>query len=230
MDEDRSLRRRATTHAALGDPHRLAVVDALALSDCSPSHLARELGIETNLLAHHLDILEGAGLIERVASSGDRRRRYVRLRAAALAALAAAPALTARRVLFVCTGNSARSQLAAALWNVASPARAESAGTHPASRVHPRAVATAARHGLDLSAARPRGIAEVTDAPDLVVSVCDRAHEELAAWPDATRLHWSVPDPVRTGTAAAFERTFATLRTRVATLGPLVAAPGAAPA
>ncbi len=224
--------RRAAVHAALGDPHRLAVVDALALSDRSPSDLARALGIESNLLAHHLEVLERVGLVERVVSAGDRRRRYLRLRAETLDAIETpAATLAARSVLFVCTANSARSQLAAALWNAASSTPAESAGTHPADRVHPRTVATAARHGLDLAAARPRALDAVRRAPDLVVTVCDRAHEQFAVHPAAgadvaaggpTTLHWSIEDPVRAGTAAAFERAYQALRRRVAALAPVV--------
>ncbi|MEZ5269751.1 MAG: winged helix-turn-helix domain-containing protein [Microthrixaceae bacterium] len=71
---------RAARHAALGDPVRLSVVDELVVSDRSPVELSRLVGIESNLLAHHLDILEEAGLIERSRSSGDGRRRYVHLR------------------------------------------------------------------------------------------------------------------------------------------------------
>lgn len=232
MDHAAALDRRAATHAALGDPHRLAVVEALALSDRSPSHLGRALGLESNLLAHHLEVLERASLIERVVSTGDRRRRYLRLRPETLEALhGGSVALQARTVLFVCTQNSARSQLAAALWNEVSSAHAESAGTHPAERVHPRAMAAAARHGLDLSAARPRAlraVGAVGAAPDVVVTVCDRAHEELVTGPGAVSaavtLHWSIDDPVPVGTAAAFDRAYEALRRRVAALVPLVTA------
>src|SRR3712207_2383178 len=152
---------RAAAYAALGDLHRLAIVDELALSDRSPSELRRTLGIESNLLAHHLEALARVGLIERVASIGGRRRKYLRLLGQPLRALCRPSALTAERVVFVCTANSARSQLAAALWNARSPVPAVSAGTQPAARVHPLAVQAAARHGLDLSGARPRHLAGV---------------------------------------------------------------------
>ena len=74
-----SILDRAAVHAALGEPVRLAIVEDLATSDRSPKELAVRLSLPTNLLAHHLDVLEGAGLIERFVSAGDRRRRYVRL-------------------------------------------------------------------------------------------------------------------------------------------------------
>ena len=116
-------------------------------------------------------------------------------------------------VLFVCTHNSARSQLAAALWSQLTDQSAESAGTHPAERVHRGAVAAARRAGLDLSEARPKLLEDVADRPALVVTVCDRAHEELD--PDPTWLHWSVPDPVAAPSRAAFDTAVAELRDRI---------------
>src|SRR5689334_20906846 len=107
----RSIAERVAIHAALADPHRLAIVDLLALSDRTPSEIGRLLGLTSNLLAHHLSVLASAGLTETVVSSGDRRRRYVRLLRAALDA-AETPHVEARSVLFICTHNSARSQLA----------------------------------------------------------------------------------------------------------------------
>ena len=73
------LHERATRHAALGDPMRLAIVDQLAVSDRAPVELRRLIGIESNLLAHHLGVLEEVGMINRSRSSGDGRRRYVHL-------------------------------------------------------------------------------------------------------------------------------------------------------
>jgi protein-tyrosine-phosphatase len=121
------------------------------------------------------------------------------------------------RVLFVCTVNSARSHLAAALWRHASPLPASSAGTHPAARIEPGAIAAAARHRLPLRRTRPRAIADVHAAGDLVITVCDLAHEELGRRAD---LHWSVPDPTRTGTPAAFDAAFDELTRRVHGLVP----------
>ncbi len=221
MKRASQLKERASIHAAMGDPHRLAIADALSLSDRSPSSLGAALGIESNLLAHHLDILERAGLIERIQSKGDRRRRYLHLNRDALDTLGSAAPLHANALLFVCTHNSARSQLAAALWNQASEASAESAGTHPTGRVHPHAVATAARHGLDLSEARPQALEEIAVPHDLIVTVCDRAHEELQPL-DTPVLHWSIPDPAEIGTPSAFEAAFQAIRKRVTALAPLV--------
>jgi ArsR family transcriptional regulator, arsenate/arsenite/antimonite-responsive transcriptional repressor / arsenate reductase (thioredoxin) len=213
-----SVEDRAAVHAALGEPLRLAIVDELAISDRAPSGLAGRFGLPSNLLAHHLDVLERVGLIERVVSSGDRRRRYVRLRRHALSDLGLGIGSAGRRgrALFVCSQNSARSQLAAALWRRRTGEGATSAGTHPAHRVHPGAVAAAERAGLDLEGAQPRALAEGDLDADIVVTVCDRANEELALGDRA--LHWSIPDPVERATRHAFDAAVAELDDRITTL------------
>ena len=215
-------RRRAAAHAALGDPVRLAIADLLAVGDRSPKELAQLVDLPTNLLAHHLTVMEEAGLIGRRTSEGDRRRTYVKLRydEPLVAALVTAPALLAagKRVVFVCTANSARSQLAAARWRQVSSIPATSAGTDPADRVHQRAVTIGRRHDLDLRESRTRQVTDVIRDGDLVVAVCDQAHERLErAWgqDSVATLHWSVPDPVRIGTAAAFEDAFAEISGRI---------------
>jgi protein-tyrosine-phosphatase len=207
-----SIIERAAVHAALGEPVRLAIVDDLATSDRSPKELAARFSLPTNLLAHHLDVLEGVGLIERFESAGDRRRRYVRLVREPLAHLGVTATRPADRVLFVCSHNSARSQLAAAMWSARTGKRASSAGTHPADRVHPGAVAAAARAGIDLSDAAPRML-DPDERADLVVTVCDRAHEELDAPPGW--WHWSLPDPIEDGRAAAFDAVVSDLDDRI---------------
>jgi len=206
------LELRAARYAALGEPLRLRIVDELGVSDRSPAELAEVLHIRSNLLAHHLDVLEGVGLIGRHASAGDGRRRYVHLlpAARALASNAAAPA--PRDVLFLCSANSARSQLAAAMWTARTGRRASSAGTHPAPRVHRGAVAAARRAGLSLADATPTMVGAIP-AGTQVVTVCDRAHEELPA--STAWWHWSLPDPVADGSAAAFDRTVAALDARI---------------
>lgn len=213
MEHPADLVVRAGRHAALGDPVRLSIVDELCLSDRSPVELRRRLGVESNLLAHHLDVLERVGMIERSRSSGDGRRRYVHLRPDALDGLRPGRVAAAAPALFVCTANSARSQLAAVLWERATGAAALSAGTHPAEQVHPGAVAAADRAGLDLRQASPRRLDDLGARPGLVVTVCDRAHEELD--PDDAWLHWSIPDPVPAGTKAAFDATVVELDARI---------------
>jgi len=212
------LHRRAAVHASLSDPVRLAAVDLLAAGDAAPSELQALLGLPSNLLAHHLRVLEQAGVVQRSRSEGDRRRTYLRLVAGALDRLGPVPARTAPRVVFVCTHNSARSQLAAALWRRRSEVPVASAGTHPAERVHPGAVAAARRHGIPLRRARPVQFDTVAADGDLVVAVCDNAHEEM---PRSTpRLHWSVPDPARRDTDEAFDRTIDELTERIDRIAP----------
>lgn len=195
---------------------RLAIIDELVASDRAPVELRRLIGIESNLLAHHLDVLEEVGMIKRSRSSGDGRRRYVHLLHESFVGLVPGHRLAPRRALFVCTRNSARSQLAAALWEEMTQAQAASAGTHPAARVHPGAVAAARRAGLDLTATTPQTLAAAGEIPDLVVTVCDQAHEELD--PDDSWLHWSIADPVVVGSRKAFDATVAELRMRIAAL------------
>jgi len=216
---------RARLHAALGEPARLAIVDRLVLGDASPTEIGRELGLPSNLLAHHLKLLEQAGVLERSRSEGDHRRTYLRLRPESLFGLVPAGLRTVPRVVFVCTHNSARSQLAAALWARHSQVPAASAGTHPAARVHPRAVAVARSRGLSLARARTARVDEVLHDDDLVVAVCDTAHEELGGQA-GDRLHWSVPDPARVDTDAAFEQAYTDIADRIGRLAPAVEFPG----
>ena len=110
---------RAAVHAALADPARLHIVDTLGAGDASPSDLAAMLAMPSNLLAHHLRVLEQAGLITRRRSDGDRRRTYLQLVPGALESLTRPAARTAGRVLFVCTANSARCRTTASSASVA---------------------------------------------------------------------------------------------------------------
>ena len=215
------LERRAAVHAALADPARLAITDGLADGDASPSELAGMLAMPSNLLAHHLKVLEATGLVTRHRSEGDRRRTYLRLVPGVLDTLAGPHGRAARRVVFVCTANSARSHLAAALWRRVSPVPAASAGTRPAERIHPGAVDAAGRHQLPLPRLRPRHISDVLHDGDLVVTVCDLAHEELGA---QAAVHWSVPDPVPAGDPGSFDAALTELDRRIARLAPRLTA------
>ena len=215
------LVRRAARHAVLGDPVRLRIVDLLTLGDRSPGELRADLGIGSNLLAHHLGVLIGAGMVERTRSEGDRRRSYVHLVPEGSSGVTPVPGLRARRIVFVCTGNSARSPLAAALWATLSPVPVASAGTHPAERTAPGALAVASRHGLGLGGHTPRDVRPVLAEGDAVVTLCDRAHEELGP---VSTLHWSVPNPGVVGTVEAYEAAFAEIAARVARFAPRVAA------
>ena len=237
---------RAAKHAALGDPTRLEIVDLLTLGDLSPTELQQRLGISSNLLAHHLGLLEREGIVGRRRSEADRRRSYVRLVPHGLEGLAPTSAASPRRVVFVCTANSARSQLAEAIWMQSAWAQAPeaqktgaqntdaqkagaqntvrscripaaSAGIRPAEAIEPGAIETARRHGLVLPSRAPRHVEDVIEDEDCVITVCDTAHEELPTMGGG--LHWSVPDPVPIGTEAAFDAAFEDIAQRIGELG-----------
>jgi protein-tyrosine-phosphatase len=212
---DSSIRLRADVHAALGDPTRLAIVDDLAVSDRSVSELVERFGLPGNLLAHHLHVLESAGIVDRLVSAGDRRRRYVRVKLPALeGAGVVVRADPPRSPLFVCTHNSARSQLAAGLWSARTGLSCTSAGTQPATEVHPQAMAAARRVGLDLRRARPRRVTARMLNRSIVVTVCDLAHEELV--PGRDWWHWSIRDPIERGRAQDFDAVVEELDRRIA--------------
>ncbi|MFG6402688.1 helix-turn-helix domain-containing protein [Microbacterium sp. P04] len=209
------LEARAARHAALSDPSRLRIVDLLTLGDLSPTEIRTALDIPPNLINHHLNVLESVGIVARSRSEADKRRSYVHLTPTALEGLIPGLVESASRVVFVCTANSARSQLAAALWQTVSDIPAASGGTHPADAIAAGAVAAASRHDLMLTDDHPRALDEVVTATDFVVTVCDNAHEELGV---TGNLHWSIPDPVRVGSDAAFDSTFTELQRRIAEL------------
>ncbi|WP_396204503.1 arsenate reductase ArsC [Gemmatimonas sp.] len=131
------------------------------------------------------------------------------------------------RVLVLCTGNSARSQIGEALFAVRGATRfartveAESAGSHPASRVNPYAVETLAHHDIRWDGRTPKSIAEVEGRPfDLVITVCGNAREACPYFPGATaQVHWGLPDPAGAATPdaarEAFARTYDALSERV---------------
>ncbi|MFW2512346.1 helix-turn-helix domain-containing protein [Demequina sp. SO4-13] len=211
--------------SALADPQRLRIVDALALSDRSPSELSRDLDLPSNLLAHHVGVLTQAGAVIRRRSEGDGRRSYLALdweQPLVAATAAHGDAVGACRVVFVCTANSARSQFAASLFARQSDVPVASAGTAPAPFVNPYAVAELARHGLQPLSYVPTALAADRREGDLVITVCDNARETLDG--DAA-LHWSVPDPARASddsTAQAFAQAFIEIQPRVQRLAAAV--------
>ncbi len=120
------------------------------------------------------------------------------------------------RVVFVCSANSARSQLAAALWSASSDVPVYSAGTHPAERIAEGAKAVARRRSLKLISSSPQALPGLSKR-DFVIAVCDNAYEELGT---EISLHWSIPDPVPVGTDTAFDEAYAELDRRITALTP----------
>lgn len=127
------------------------------------------------------------------------------------------------RVLVLCTGNSARSQIGEALLATRGAGRvlAASAGSHPAARVHPYAIEALRLHGIEWDGRTPKSIDDVTgEAFDLVLTVCDNARDACPHVPSATaRAHWGLTDPAEvhdpTDARAAFTATYDALASRV---------------
>ncbi len=136
---------RARVYASLGDEHRLEIVERLLVTDLTPTEIGRQVDLPSNLLAHHLDVLESAGVIDRRVSDGDARRRYVRVITDTLPDDLRPHAALPDRVLFACRHNSARSQLAAALFEERTGRTAPSAGSQPARAIHSKARAAGLR-------------------------------------------------------------------------------------
>ena len=127
-------------------------------------------------------------------------------------------------VLFLCTGNSARSILAEATFNHLAPTgwKAMSAGSQPTRKVHPRTLALLAREGIATEGLRSKSWDKLAVAPDVVITVCSSAAGEAcpAYLGRALRTHWEVDDPARaTGTGVeidtAFEKAYRILRKRI---------------
>jgi ArsR family transcriptional regulator, arsenate/arsenite/antimonite-responsive transcriptional repressor / arsenate reductase (thioredoxin) len=209
---------RSSIFAALADPGRLAIVDRLLLGDVSPTEIQLLMSMPSNLVAHHVRVLEKARIVQRVRSEGDRRRTYLRVNIHALEAIVPSVARKTERVVFVCTQNSARSQLAAAIWNRRRSVPAASAGTHPASEMHPEALAVARRRNLPMEPRTPRHLDDVLTPDDLIIAVCDSAHEELPV--NLSRIHWSIPDPAHSSLPDAFDWAFDELTHRIDYLAP----------
>jgi protein-tyrosine-phosphatase len=115
-------------------------------------------------------------------------------------------------LFFLCTQNSARSQLAAAIWQTRTGQPAKSAGTQPASHIHRQTISAAKRNKIELHDIAPTALGKIPRNVQ-VVTVCDLVHEELHAPFDW--WHWSIPDPVPSGNAKAFDAVIAELEVRV---------------
>lgn len=218
----------------LADDVRWRLLKILAISDRRVQELAAALGQPMNVVSYHLKRLRAAGLVSTRRSDADGRDIYYRmererLRSAFLAAGRALhpalgqvgatvprPGLATRdvpvRVLFLCTHNSARSQMAEGLLRTLGGARVEvaSAGSEP-SGVHPDAIQTMAARDIDISAQQAQHVSRYEDMPfDYVITVCDLAREVCPTFPGgAQQLHWSLPDPAAIPDAVARAEAFA---------------------
>lgn len=205
-------------------PLRWRILQELARTDAAVRELTAAVGEPQNLVSYHLAKLRKAALVTGRRSNADGRDTYYSLDlarcgdllAGAGAALHPALRLTApppagprsARVLFLCTGNSSRSQMAEALvrHRTSGTVAAFSAGSRP-KPIHPLAVSTMAARGIDLTGARSKHLDEFTGHRfDHVVTLCDRVKEVCPEFPGRPGpVHWSIPDPAGDG-PAAFER------------------------
>jgi protein-tyrosine-phosphatase/DNA-binding transcriptional ArsR family regulator len=211
-----------------GHPLRWQLLSELARSDRRVGELCELAGRRQPLVSYHLRQLRDGGLVSMRRSTADGRDTYyvldlVRcgelLRSAGASLHPGLVSTTATKhrqprahVLFLCTGNSARSQMAEALCRQRGIS-AVSAGSHP-KPVHPDAVRVMRDRGIDLSDARSKHLSEFSGRRfDYVISLCDRVRElcpEFPGGPEA--LHWSIPEPQ---THPDYERTAAELAIRI---------------
>jgi protein-tyrosine-phosphatase/DNA-binding transcriptional ArsR family regulator len=236
-------------------PVRWKLLTALADSDYRVRELVTRVGHPQNLVSYHLRLLRGGGLVTASRSSHDGRDSYYHLDldrcADALTETGAAlhpalgeyvaptipsggqPRAQQVAVLFVCTGNSARSPIAEALLRHYSADRVTvtSAGSRPKTHLHPDAVRVLDDlFGIDISGQQPRHLDTLADRRfDHVITLCDKAREVCPEFPDLPRrVHWSIPDPATSGAGpgsyAAFKRTAADIDTRVRHLLPVLGA------
>jgi protein-tyrosine-phosphatase/DNA-binding transcriptional ArsR family regulator len=223
-----------------GHPLRWQLLSELARSDRTVHELTGLVGEAQNLVSYHLAKLRQAGLVSTRRSSADGRDAYYTADLARISELLTAtatalhPGLTPPsggsegpgtvRVLFLCTGNSARSQMAEALTRDRSggAVQAYSAGSHPKA-VHPNAVRVMRdEHGVDLAGHQTKHLSVFADQHfDWVISLCDRVREVCPEFPgDPETIHWSIPDPAAghaddEASYPAFQHIAAELETRI---------------
>jgi protein-tyrosine-phosphatase len=231
-----------------GHPVRWRLLTELARSDRQVRELVELIGQRQSLTSYHLGQLRDGGLVRVRRSSADKRDTYysldlaayheelagagsalhpgLRLVPAALTLPLASPDSQSRppvRVLFLCTGNSSRSQMAEALLERLGGARvaAASAGSHP-KPVHPNAVRVMRENGIDISGQHSKHLSVFADQRfDYVVSLCDRVREVCPQFPGSPEVtHWSMPDPssepaVDGSDYPPFVRTANELKTRI---------------
>ena len=204
-------------HQALADPNRLGIAQALLTRDLSPGEICEQWGLSTSLVAHHVKSLVESGVAVRRGGEHDGRKSYLSLRrddpeALALVAIGAPGVPPPRRLAFVCTQNSARSKLAAAIWRQVSDVPVVDAGTNPSLVPHPFTVQTARRRGLEIDIDMHQ-VSDTLAAGDLVIAVCDHVHETLPS--QVERWHWSIPDPVPATALTSFDDTCDAIETRI---------------
>jgi ArsR family transcriptional regulator, arsenate/arsenite/antimonite-responsive transcriptional repressor / arsenate reductase (thioredoxin) len=216
-----------------GHPLRWELLSELAESDRRVRELTATLGRPQNLVSYHLRLLRQGGLVTMHRSAHDGRDAYHSLNLQKYGDLLTAtrafgPGEPTRRtgslrVLFLCTGNSSRSQIAEALIGPLSDGRvtAVSAGSHP-KMLHPNAVRVLRTRGIDISRNETKSLELFARRRfDLVITLCDKVREVCPEFPHGpAAIHWSVPDPAATPgsdreTYPVFEQTASEIEARV---------------
>lgn len=213
----------------LADDTRWRLITALRQSDRQVGELVSSLKLPQNLVSYHLGLLRQAGVVRLRHSDVDARvlfygldtdalqQRYQQAAEALRLPIATPTASLANvsPIVFLCTGNSARSQMAEGWLRYLSAGRipVRSAGTEPRG-VDPLAIRVMAEVGVDIGYQQSKGVEAISDiAPGVVVTVCDRAREHCPEWAgEPSILHWSVPDPVRAQGVDAKLRAFYDVR------------------
>jgi protein-tyrosine-phosphatase/DNA-binding transcriptional ArsR family regulator len=210
---DPLLEGRAHRFAALGEPARLAIMDALQVGDLSPRDLGESLGLPSNLLTHHLRVLSSAGLVVRRRSQGDKRKSYIcRVPGVLEFLLPHIVPFAVERVHFVGSGNALRSLLAEAMWQEVSSVPVTSSGIEPVLEVGDDLYVLLDRHDLITPQHPPQGFVEAVQSGDTIITVCDAAAERVGGQAFA---HWSIPDPLLAGASETVEQTYSLLATYV---------------
>ena len=206
----------------VSEPRRWALLQALAKSDRRVGELTEIVGERQNLVSYHLGELRRAGLVSSRRSAADARDVYYRAGLLAFRdhmagaaqslhpglRLVSAPAegprlpVRATKVLFLCTGNSARSQMAEAFveHHARATIQARSAGSQP-KPLHPNAVRVMAERGIDISGRSSKHLRRFARSRfDRVITLCDKVREICPDFPgQPIAAHWSMPDPAASG-------------------------------
>jgi protein-tyrosine-phosphatase len=196
----------------LADDTRWKLLQALRHSDRQATELATLCQVPNNLVSYHLGLLRQAGLVQIHRSDADARVFYYGLDLTALQLsyrqigsafllpeVVKIPTSSPATVVFLCTHNSARSQMAEGWLRHLSAGTliARSAGVTP-TNLHPMAVQAMAEVGIDIGYQRAKGLDNLEGHPDIVVTVCDLAREQCSAeLQRLPALHWSITDPVK---------------------------------
>jgi protein-tyrosine-phosphatase/DNA-binding transcriptional ArsR family regulator len=218
----------------VADQTRLMIIRSLALTDLRAGEVVELLQLPQNAVSYHLKQLRSIGLLRNHRSNVDARDIYYSIDHERLHVLFAAAGETLRtgmpecvehsdadrdvpplRVLFLCTHNSARSQLAEAIARQRGGLKIEaySAGSAPTA-LHPLTIELLEEMGVDPTLYQPKLLSRFADTPlDYIITVCDRVREACPTFPgDPAQIHWSFPDPTQATDRAEQRKAFLSIQ------------------